>query len=437
MVMKTNRIWWYLLLALTSSPLLAAPQAQLPLFYRLIQTLGAWATPVPLVYANATPERDAYAAMSRLLLDLTRPDDRVVLVGRDGIYSVFRITATYTAVPLLPATPSQPGDFAALATRYQRVWVILDDPRAGWHAQPPAALAPVLASQYMNLPLPLPTYFADASVTPGSTNFWLLRANLLQRIAALSPAQLTAHFILDLSLTYRRFGDPTNALLTLQKGVDAFPANPYLHRRLAECYFDDMKDYRQAIEHNRRAARNYRLLYATPMYDALFNTALAYQNLGQDLHAQLQYNDILAELDQYPDALWESRTRRYLGNLLLKMGNTNEALRHFQLDLRLRAQHPGYSYDRLLELLHDLRRHDAYARLAREYFDVCGSNDVRAIIRYLPILHHTADHAMRTNALLQARAWMSRNVALKDELRRHPSWTDWTNITLTLGLAPE
>lgn len=435
--MKTNRVLWYLLLVLASAPLHAAPQAQLPFFYRLLQTLGAWLTPVPLVYANATPERDVYTAMSHMLLELTRPDDHVVLVGRDGVYCVFRITATYTAVPLLQATPSHPGEFAELASRYQRVWVILDDPRAGWQAQPPAALAPTLASQYMHLPLPLPTYFADASVTPGSTNFWLLRANLLQRIATLSPAQLNPRFFLDLSQTYRRFGDATNAVLTLQKGANAFPADPHLQRRLAECYYDDMKDYRQAIEHNRRAARNFRLLYASPMYEALFNTALAYQNLGEDANAQLQYHDILNELDRYPDVLWESRTRRYLGNLLLKMGNTNDALRQFQLDLRLRAQHPGYSYDRLLGLLHDLKRNDAYARTARAYFDLCGSNDVRAIIRYLPLLHNEANYAVRTNALLSARAWLARDAALKTELRRHPAWIMWTNLTLSAGLAPE
>jgi len=435
--MKTNRLSWFIPLALLAVPLHAAPQPQLPFLYRLVQRLGAWITPVPLVYANATPERDAYDAMSRMLCQLTRPDDHLVLVSRDGMYSVFRITAAYSAVPLLQTTPPSPNEFAAFATRYQRVWVVLDDPRAGWQAQPPATLAPALASHYMLLPLPLPTYFTDAAVPPGSTNFWLLRAHLLQRIAALSPEQLNPRFFLDLSQTYRRFGDPTNALLTLQKGTAAFPADPYLERRLAEMYFDVLKDYRQAIEHNRRAARNFRLMYAAPMYEALFNTALAYQNLGEHASAQLQYQDILNELDRYPDALWESRTRRYLGNVLLTRGHTNDALRQFQLDLRLHAQHPGYSYDRLLGLLHDLQRPDAYARLARTYFDLCGSNDVRALIRYLPLLRDEPDYTVRTNALLSARAWMTRDAALKAEFRRTPSWVAWTNLTLSLGLAPE
>jgi len=426
-----------LVLGLAAS-LPAVPQPQLPLFYRLAQKLGMWITPVPLIYAHASSERESYDAMTSMLLALARPDDYLVLVNREGVYCVFRVTAAYSAVPALQNAPHAPDEFATLASRYQRIWVVLDDPRAGWQAQPPPAIAATLASQYMNLPLPLPTYFSDAALVPGSTNFWLVRATLLQRIADLSPDQLNPRFFLDLSQTYRRFGDPSNAVAALTNGVTAFPADPYLQRRLAECYYDDLKDYQRAIDHNRILARNYRLRYAIPMYEALFNTALCYQNLGDTEKAQMQYVEVLSTLDEFPDALWESRTRRYLGNLLLTRGLTNDALQQFQLDLRLRAQHPGYSYDRLLGLYDDLRRPDAYARTARTFFDLCGSNDVRAIARYLPVLRAEPQHAVITSALASARVWLSRDAALKNEFRRNAAWwTAWTNMTLSHGLAPE
>ncbi|MCX7846436.1 MAG: tetratricopeptide repeat protein [bacterium] len=432
----TSVLLAWVVCALTATPLLAAP-TRLPFAYRLFRALSSLVTPVPLIYANATREHEVYDAMTRILAELTRPDDHLVLINPDGRYCAFRITADQNAVPLLQASQSDPTEFSQFASRYQRVWVVLDNPQAGWQAQPPATLAPTLAAQYMQLPLPLPTYFADASFPPGSTNFWLLRAHLLQRIAATSPAQLNPRFFLDLAQTYRRYGDLTNTILTLQKGLDAFPTDPYLARRLAETYFDECKDYRQAIHYNRLAARNFRLTFATPMYEALFNTALAYQQLGEDANAQLQFADILSELDQYPDQLWESRTRRYLGNLLLKMGNTNEAIRQFQLDLRLSAQHPGYSYDRLLGLFQDMKRADAYARTAHSFFFACGTNDVRALVRYLPILLHESDRTLLTNALLSARAWLARNPTLKNEFHRQPAWTVWTNLMFTLGFAPE
>lgn len=434
--MKTNRLRGLLFLTFV---ILALPTsaAAAPLLYRVLHTVGSWFTPVPLLYANATPERTSYDALTRMLHELTRPNDHLVLVARDSTYCVFRLTADQNAVPLLLTTSTDPNEFAQFATRYQRVWVIVDDPRAGWEAQPPPALAATLASSYMALPLPLPTYFADASLPPGSTNFWLFRAHLLQRIATAFTNQLNPRFHLDLAQTYRRYGDVNNAIRVLQEGVTRFPSDPYLARRLAECYYDDVKDYRQAIHYNRMAARNFRLKFASPMYEALFNSALAYQNLGEDSNAQLQFNEILAELDQYPDPLWESRTRRYLGNLLLKLGNTNEAIRQFNLDLRTRAQHPGYSYDRVLALYRDLRRSDEYARTARAFFELCGSNDVRALTHYLSVLQTDPDRATVTNALLRARAWLARDANLRQEFRRLPSWSVWTNLMLSLGYAPE
>jgi len=432
---RPGRAWWLALLVLWSAALTAA--ASLTTLSTLVQRSLAWLAPVPFDYAASTDALHRMDPVLQTMLRLVARDDILVVMRKDGAYTVFLVAGNNTLVPLLAPLPSQPARFAQLRAKHQRVWVILVDPRGNWQMQPPAMFAPQLATDYITIPLTFPVYCSLKDTVKGTTNYYVTQAALLEQVRRVSDAELSPKFYMDLGQVYRRGGDITNALRTYESGALRFPDDPFLQRRTAELYFNDYHDYARAIDFNKKASMVHLRVFGVPMYEALFNAAMAYERRGDTAKATVQYQDLLALLSEAPDPVWESRTRRYYGGLLLGIGRTNDALLHFQLDTRATVLPPAYSFNMVLDLSAATRQPQLYADTARGYFNMCGTNDARALVRYAEVVHAAQGPAATRAVITTAKQWMTRNPALSAQLRSTPAWwRSWTNIALQTGLAP-
>jgi tetratricopeptide (TPR) repeat protein len=416
----------------------AAPvAADLATSYAALQRRLTWLVPVPLRYAAAQDALQDMDPVLQLMLELMARDDVLVLLRRDGAYSTFVVTGEKGLLPLMAPLADQGKRFERLASEYPRVWIMLTDPRGSWQMQPPEQYAAHLAARYMTIPLAVPVYCSMQGTIKGTTNYYRMQAALLEHVRQVSTSVVSPKFFIELGRVYRAGGDITNALHTYELGASLFPNDPYLQRRTAELYFSNWGDYARAIAFNKEANLAHRRAFGTPMFEALFNSAMAYERLGNKANAEVQYRDILAQLDEYTDPLWESRTRRYYGLLLLSMARTNDALFQFQLDARATVQPPAYSYGMVLDLSAATGQQQLYTDTARTFFNVCGTNDARALVR------HAEDVAAREGAaavrpiITTAKQWMVRNPALVEQLRGTPAWwRTWTNIALRAGVAP-
>ena len=396
-------------------------------------------SPAPLSYAASDSRRADYDDMDVLLHALLTNDDALVIMTSDGSYGVFQYLKPEVVVP----TPLEPGkvtaQFETLLSTYRRVWLVLVDWRNRWQAQPPAQYVGLLKQHYMRLPLPLPTYFADRRLAVGSTNYWQMQATILEVVLTAVPHNRNPQLFLSLAQVYRTFGKTYGAIAAYQRGIALFPENPYLHRELGACYYYECvpPQHEESIAENRLANQYHTALYDRPMYDALFNIAMAYAALGKREEAQLQYTTILATLRKYPDATWQSRTLRYLANINLELGNTNDAILRLKLDLQMNAQTPAYGYNRLLEIHEKNKAWDEFGSVARQYFYQCGTNDVQAIYRYTQYLYMLRKHSELNEAIIRANVWLREYPHLLSEYRARPAWwAAWTNITTSSGVSP-
>jgi len=400
-------------------------------------TVGALTTLLPLRYAQSTYEVAAGAEMLATLLDLAESDDVLVLMQRDGSYGAFCIDDAKNATPLMLSSASAVERFSRLHHEFAHVWVLLIAPRGSASLTPPAQYRSVLQTQYMAVPLPFPAYYAARTTITGTTAMLSARVALLERIRLKCSTALSAQFFLDLGQLYQRLGEVTNAHRVYIAGAASFPEDPYLQRRLADSYFTAFRDYTNAITYNKAAVLNYKRMYGAPMYEAMFSIAMSYERDGELDKAQIQYQSILAQLEDVMDPLWQSRTRRYLGDLLLKMGDTNAALAQFQLDTRSTAQHPAYSYNKVLDLSAALRRPVVYADAVRAYYAACNTNDAQAIVRYVDFMHRVAAPSDAQAAVKEARQILANHPALLQTLQATPAWWQtWTNIVQRHNLSP-
>lgn len=416
----------------------AAPvAADLSSSYAALQRRLTWLVPVPLRYAAAQDAMRSMDPALQVLLQLMARDDVLVLLRRDGAYSAFTVTGEKGLLPLLAPLAEQGKRFERLADDYPRVWIMLTDPRGSWQMQPPAQCAAHLAARYMTIPLAVPVYCSIKGTTKGTTNYFRAQAALLEHVRQVNTAAVSPKFYIELGQVYRAGGDITNALRTYELGASLFPNDPYLQRRTAELYYNNWGDYTRAIAFNKEANLAHRRAFGTPMFEALFNSAMAYERLGNKANAEVQYRDILAQLDEYADPLWESRTRRYYGLLLLSMARTNDALFQFQLDTRSTVQPPAYSYLMVLDLSAATGQRQLYHEVARAFFSVCGTNDARALLRYAEDVDAREGAAAARAVVTTAKQWMTRNPALVTQLRGTPAWwRAWTNVALRAGVAP-
>ncbi len=434
---KTIALLLFILTVIGSSNCLAG--AKRPKLYDYIQKVSKHIKPLPLLYAQKTDRRNEYDSMMNILFSLMNKGDALVIMTPDGDYVTFVYSGKNKIV--LYATPYKKltSDFKNLLDKYKRVWVVIVDYRAGWQAQPPSQYLSVFKKEYMDLPLPMPTYFANKNVRVGSTNFWLAKAKLLKKVAEISPENRNPRLYLRLGQVYRRFGKLEEAVEAYEKGIKHFPEDPFLHRELGECYYWEYSPplLEESIKENRIANQCHISKFGKPKYDAMFNVAMAYRDLGELTKAQLQYNDILRSVNEFPDNYFESQTRRYLANVYLEVGRTNDALLQYELDVKLAAQPLPYSYNKILDILDVNSKKEEYNNIVKEYFNTCGNKDPAAIIRYMDYIKNNEDKQLIVENINVAKNWMQLNTNLLNGIKSHPEWWDiWTNTTINCGISP-
>ena len=413
--------------------------AKQPKLYDYIQKISEHIKPLPLLYAQKSDRRLEYENMMNILFSLMYLGDTLVIMTPDGDYAVFTYLKKNKIVLKSTQYEELTSNFKSLLDDYKRIWVVVVDHRAGWQAQPPSQYLPVLKKDYMALPLPMPTYFADKGVVVGSTNFWINKAALLKKVAEISPQNRNPRLYLRLGQVYRRFGKLEEAVKTYEKGIKYFPEDPFLHRELGACYYWEYSPplLEESIKENRIANQCHISKFGKPKYDAMFNAAMAYRDLGELTKAQLQYNDILRSINEFPDNYFESQTRRYLANVYLESGRTNDARLQYELDIKLAAQPLPYSYNKLLDIYDVNGEKKKYSDAVKEYFEVCGNKDPSAIIRYIDYVKDSEEKQLIIEDINVVKTWMQSNTNLLNKIRLNPEWWDiWTNVTINCGVSP-
>jgi len=425
------------LIAFSSSNCRAAEKQ--PKLYDYIQKVSEYIKPLPLLYAQKSDMRNEYDNMMNILFSLMSYGDALVIMTPDGDYSVFIYKKRNEFI--LKATQHEKlnTEFENLLNKYNKIWVVVVDYRAGWQAQPPNQYLPVLKKKYMDLPLPMPTYFANKNVAVGSTNFWLNKAKLLKKVAEISPENRNPRLYLRLGQVYRRFGRLEEAVKSYEKGIKYFPDDPFLHRELGECYYWEYSPplLEESIKENRIANQCHISKFGKPKYDAMFNIAMAYRDLGERTKAQLQYNDILRAINEFPDNYFESQTRRYLAKVYLENGQTNDARLQYELDIQLAAQPLSYSYNNLLDIYDTNNEKKEYKNTIKEYFEICGNKDPAAIVRYIDYVKNNENKPFIIKNINTVKKWMSSNTNLISKIKSNPNWWNvWTNVTINCGISP-
>ena len=410
-----------------------------PKLYDYIQKISEKIKPLPLLYAQKSDRRSEYENMMNILFTLMHLGDTLVIMTPDGDYAVFTYLKKNKIVLKATKYEELTADFKSLLDDNKRVWVVVVDHRAGWQAQPPSQYLPVFKKEYMELPLPMPTYFANKDVLVGTTNFWINKAALLKKVAEISPENRNPRLYLRLGQVYRRFGKLEEAVKAYEKGIRYFPEDPFLHRELGACYYWEYSPplLEESIKENRLANQCHISKFGKPKYDAMFNIAMAYRDLGELNKAQFQYNDILRSINEFPDNYFESQTRRYLANVYLENGKTNDARLQYELDIKLAAQPLPYSYNKLLDILDANNDRKGYNDTIKEYFEVCGNKDPSAIIRYIDYAKNNEDKQLIIDDINVAKSWMQTDTNLFGKIKSHPEWWNiWTNVTIDCGISP-
>jgi tetratricopeptide (TPR) repeat protein len=396
-------------------------------------------TPVPYQYAQSELTRNDFEATWQLLQKMMLPEDALVLMSPNADYAVFRYySPRHQIIDSISHANLNPA-FKRLSNLYSRIWVVINNPRLGWHAQPPAIYRTELQNRYMKLPFNLPVFFTDSSISPRTTNFWLLKARMLEQYVTLEPENLNPKVFLELGRLYRRTGKLDTAAEQYNRGLRLFPSDPFLHRALGECYYwqYDPPRIKESITHNTLADYYHRHQYGRPMYDALFNVAITYTTSGEREKALLQYNAILTKLVNFPNRKMESQIRRYLANTYLDVGRTNNAVQQLELDIQLQSQAPGYSYSKILDIYAARKQTNEYAKLVTEFFARQHTNDLRAITRYTShVLTHGTNQEI-IDMINSVRVYIKADSPVSDALREKTAWWHrWTNAANSRSISP-
>ncbi|RLD10183.1 MAG: hypothetical protein DRI44_06655, partial [Chlamydiae bacterium] len=134
---------------------------------------------------------------------------------------------------------------------------------------------------------------------------------------------------------------------------------------------------------------------------------------------------------------FESQTRRYLANVYLETGRTNDAELQYKLDIKLAAQPLPYSYQKLLNIYNKKKDTTKYKNTVTEYFKTCGKEDPAAIIYYMENLKDKNDKQEKINNINIVKNWMQSNTNLINGIKSNAKWWNtWTNITISCGISP-
>ncbi len=414
--------------------------------YDYIKKLSESFKPLPLMYSEQIKEKAGYDEVMNILLGkkrngkgLLKSQDALLIMTADGDYTIFKYSGPDNITVLPIPRKMLINKFQDIEDRYKRVWIVLIDSKLGWQAIPPTKFASKMNKDYIRIELSMPLYLLDKSLKIGSTNSWIQQSGILKKVLDLSSRHSNSKTFLKLGQIYNRLGLPKKAVQVYQKGIKLFPKDPFLHRSLAECYYWKLSPprYEDSIEENKLTNQYYKKKNKKPFYPAMFNIALAYSALGELMKAQLQFNNILHTLKEYPDPYWESQTHRYLAELFIKSEKYDEALLQYKLDIRLKSHSIFSSYNDALNIYELQKNYKEYATMLKEYFYKCGSDDYNAIIKYSAYLNTLNPSVELTNAIVSAQSWIKKKPEILEKIKSNVNWWNaWTNITLKHGFSP-
>ena len=414
--------------------------------YEYIKKFSENFNPLPLAYSKQANVKAGYDELMNVLLGkkrdgtgLLETEDALVIMTADGDYAVFKYSDPNN-ITIRPVSHKMLLDnFQNIEEGYNRVWIVLVNPNLGWQATPPAKFAAKMNADYIRIELPMPLYLLDKSIDVNTTNFWIQQTKILKKVLNLSSKHSTSRIFLDLGKVFNRMNLPEKTIQVYLKGLKLFPNDPKLHRSLAECYYWKIKPprYKESIEENKLANQFHKKEFGKPMYPAIFNIALAYSALGELIKAQLQFNNILLNLSEFPDPYWESQTHRYLAALLVKLEKYDQASLQYKLDIKLNSKSIAASYNDALNIYELQKNYKEYAAMVKEYFYRCGTNDYNAIIKYSNYLNQLNTTPEVTNAIKTAKIWMSKKPEIINKIKSNVHWwNSWTNITLKHEFSP-
>lgn len=411
-----------LLLCLSYSHTLYARRSASPA-YRAIKGISDLLTPIPLRYSTVQEGENVREQMYSIMNKLFRSGDCFIILTPDGEATVIEYINPREMI--FHSKGNQPPDVLLneLQKRFPRVWVLLFDERAGRHAQPTTGFAGPLKNYFFRMPLPLPLYVSGETISDSNTNRWKNEVRMLSTIIDF-PDLTTPELYRQLGVAHRSLGNVQKSIEVFSKGVGLFPNDYQLQRELGATYYFYVKpkEREKSIEFNRTASRLHKQMTGKPFFEALFNMAMAYADMNELLKARIIYQDILDQLSDFPDPLWESRTRRYLSNVLLQEGNTNRAIVELELELQTKAQPPGYTYRKLLDLYSGQNRQNDFYRTLETYFNEFGHEDAEAVKRYTTFMWDYGSDSNIVAATVTTRKLIQENENLLNDVKKDETW---------------
>ncbi len=424
--MKNNTSYLYIVLALllcvSYTPSLFARRPASPA-YRAIKGISDILMPLPLRYSTVQEGENVRAQMYKIMNTLLRRGDCFIILTPDGEATILEYINPREMVFHSKGNLAPDILLDELQKRFPRVWVLLFDERAGRHAQPASGYAGPLKNYFFRMPLPLPLYVSGEIISDSQTNRWQNEVRMLSTIIDF-PDLATPELYRQLGIAHRSLGNIDTSLDVFSKGVGLFPNDYQLQRALGATYYFYVKppQREKSIEYNRTATRLHKQVTGTPFFEAMFNMAMAYADMDELLKARIIYQDILDSLTDFPDPLWESRTRRYLSNVLLKEGTTNRAIVELELELETKAQPPGYTYRRLLDLYSSQNRQNDFYRTLETYYNEFGHEDSEAVKRYTTFMWEYGSDSNIVAATVSTRKLIQANETLLNDVKKDTEW---------------
>ena len=397
---------------------------------------------VPFSYMQEVYNYDSDANMKTwsVMSQFIREDDALVIMQTDGNYTlqIYQGRGVY-AYRYIPAVNLE-LEFAHLIEKYGRVWVfVYNGVLSSGSLFVPKQYQAVLDEQYQSC-FTLPLFFGETVYLEKDERSEMARALFSQQLLNYISDIAKEIDYRDLAVFFLKAGQYENAKNVLEKALFLFPNSALLYRTLAECYVSSggLEAYEKIYQSNLMANALSRAITGKAHLTALFQNAIYTARKGLLERARRLYLSLIDLFGNQPDPYLESQVRRYFTkDVLLPMGDTNEAISQLLVDINAGAQNMDYSYNLLLDILDNCGYSNAAVSLGYGYFKYNNHQDVKSAVRYgeMAVKYGTLDQLKEAIDLISERNRY--NPLLVEKLKLETEWyRAWTNAALSHGLVP-
>ncbi len=397
---------------------------------------------VPFGYMQEIFNYDSDANLNtwNVMSQFIREGDALVIMQTDGNYTVQIYDGKGVYVYRYVASVNLQSEFGELINKYGRVWVfIYNGVLSSGNIFIPAAYQEVLKEQYQSC-FSLPLFFGEKIYLEKNEKAEMARALFSQQLLNYISDIAKEIDYRDLAVFFQKAGQYENAKNVLEKALSLFPNSPLLYRTLAEVYVSsgNLAAYDEIYHNNVMANSLSRATTGKAHMTALFQNAIFTSRKGLLEKARVLYLSLIDIFGTQPDPYLESQVRRYFTkDVLLPMGDTNEAISQLLVDINTGAQSMDYSYNLLLDILDNCGYSNASVSLGYSFFKYKGHQDVDSARRYgaAAVKYGTFDQLKEAASLISERNRY--NPLLAEKLKLDAEWyRNWTNATLSRGLIP-